>query len=925
MQKTLHSYLPISCICSYRLHFDGNNGYNRFIITTSDGIKYYFGASEDVMSRRVNVTNPGPYVSNTNAWYLTNVIHQYGDTINLEYDTISYSYVASKGETVTVLDPPGQSACGYYQSSLPIINGPIEYQSRVIGWRLKRIFSNIDENGEVEINSNFPSPDVTGYKLISNILVKDRYQNQVERIEFNYDLYQNTKRVFLDKVAFQDTTKHYHFNYIQPQSLPERLTKGQDHWGYYNGADNNVHYFPDIPDYVYFSGIGGANKEPNGTFSKIGLLERITYPTKGKSEIFYEPNTYYGLKHIPGQTDHLGLAVERHGEGCEPKCLDSINIQSLGAQYITIFVNVEEIVQPDSDLCFESTGKARAMFQVIDDSSGLVVPLLVKSVTLGLVFRDGCIFTPNGGIDNNCYAYLLPGRQYTLILQAMHFCMTASANVKYLIVAPHDTNLNVETGGQRIQKLVKHDPISDKDETLRYYYYKKDNPLESSGITGQKGMYISSAVNQIQCSQNVQEPLYYRVLSASSLCPLFNTNNNNVYYTDVIVSHGGDSFENGGESHEFLENTDYRGEVLQGDEILTTSWTNFGWMKGLEKKSTIFKLNANGDKISLMETNNEYFCDTQRYYNYVVGYAVRKKYNNLISGPTNIENLDITKYKNISFWTYLKSTTINQYDENGANPISTTTNFFYDNIYHLQLTRSETKKSNGDSTRTKLYFPNDITQFPCKDKLLSQHRIAENVIEEKYVKSPNHNWEKISTQKATFKDWGNDIIHPWLVELSTYNNTLKTRARFYNIDNTNSNPLEFSKEDGVHTSYFWAYQKTKPVVEAINVSSSDLIAAVNFTNSNLDQLLSPTGIGDLTTPSQRNSWKTFNSTLRSQPLLKDAMVTTFTYKPLIGITSSTDPGGITTYYEYDSFGRLHFIRDNEYNIVKKNDYHFANE
>lgn len=60
--------------------------------------------------------------------------------------------------------------------------------------------------------------------------------------------------------------------------------------------------------------------------------------------------------------------------------------------------------------------------------------------------------------------------------------------------------------------------------------------------------------------------------------------------------------------------------------------------------------------------------------------------------------------------------------------------------------------------------------------------------------------------------------------------------------------------------------------------------------------------------------------LRFKPM--DAMMTTYTYEPLIGITSVSDENNIPTVYEYDSFNRLRVIRDFEGNILKKYDYNF---
>lgn len=57
----------------------------------------------------------------------------------------------------------------------------------------------------------------------------------------------------------------------------------------------------------------------------------------------------------------------------------------------------------------------------------------------------------------------------------------------------------------------------------------------------------------------------------------------------------------------------------------------------------------------------------------------------------------------------------------------------------------------------------------------------------------------------------------------------------------------------------------------------------------------------------------------------DAQMTTYTYEPLVGMTSMTDASGRTTYYEYDSFQRLRYVRDQNKNILKANCYNYAGQ
>lgn len=57
----------------------------------------------------------------------------------------------------------------------------------------------------------------------------------------------------------------------------------------------------------------------------------------------------------------------------------------------------------------------------------------------------------------------------------------------------------------------------------------------------------------------------------------------------------------------------------------------------------------------------------------------------------------------------------------------------------------------------------------------------------------------------------------------------------------------------------------------------------------------------------------------------DALMTTYTYSPLIGMTSTTDPNNRTTYYDYDGMGRLSVVKDQNGKILKKYCYNYAGQ
>ncbi len=52
---------------------------------------------------------------------------------------------------------------------------------------------------------------------------------------------------------------------------------------------------------------------------------------------------------------------------------------------------------------------------------------------------------------------------------------------------------------------------------------------------------------------------------------------------------------------------------------------------------------------------------------------------------------------------------------------------------------------------------------------------------------------------------------------------------------------------------------------------------------------------------------------------------TYTYKPLVGISSITDQNNKTQFYEYDNLKRLALVRDKDNNILKKICYNYAGQ
>lgn len=65
---------------------------------------------------------------------------------------------------------------------------------------------------------------------------------------------------------------------------------------------------------------------------------------------------------------------------------------------------------------------------------------------------------------------------------------------------------------------------------------------------------------------------------------------------------------------------------------------------------------------------------------------------------------------------------------------------------------------------------------------------------------------------------------------------------------------------------------------------------------------------------------TYIDEIRLFPVM--SQITSYSYEPHLGISSQNDENGAATYYEFDSFGRLKFIKDQDKNILQDFDYRF---
>ena len=145
-------------------------------------------------------------------------------------------------------------------------------------------------------------------------------------------------------------------------------------------------------------------------------------------------------------------------------------------------------------------------------------------------------------------------------------------------------------------------------------------------------------------------------------------------------------------------------------------------------------------------------------------------------------------------------------------------------------------------------------------------------------------------------------------------NPLETRIS-YTYD-TKGNTTRITKDNAEKVVYIWSYNFQYPIAEIKGATSSEVSLALGFDVSGIEMVR----LGSNFAPDVNG--ENIGGRLRRSFKDKPILITTYTYKPLIGIESVTDPRGLKTTYEYDSYGRLTAIRDHNGKVVNNYNYNY---
>ena len=308
-----------------------------------------------------------------------------------------------------------------------------------------------------------------------------------------------------------------------------------------------------------------------------------------------------------------------------------------------------------------------------------------------------------------------------------------------------------------------------------------------------------------------------------------------------------------------------------------------------------------------------------------------------------------------------KLAAVTETDYTQAGPITTTIVYSYDNPSHLQVTRITTTGSDGKIKVIQNKYPADFTDATDGSDQLRAQSINNELIEQDVTKNGNPESQLVTTFASNHSSVLRSSVYT-----ATNGLTLEPRVNFINYD-IYSNITQQKKTNGVNQSYQWGYNAAYPVAQVANAPVNDIFYdsfeegdgtstlgdaktghyCFNGTSTAYTKTLSGLDVGTYTLTYWKKTGTAWGLVVNTAVAVTGtgytisipagneiddvrfypsaAQMTTYTYDPLIGMTSSTDAKGQITYYEYDNFQRLMNIKDKDGNIIKHTDYHYQGQ
>jgi YD repeat-containing protein len=779
----------------------------------------------------------------------------------------------------------------------------------------------------------------------------------------------------------------YSFQYDMTHELPFRGSLQQDYWGYFNGAfinDENHTTLPLMTTDDLLHTIGGADRTADETSMKAGVLTKIVYPTGGYTQFDWEAHRYYDdqtnvATYTPG-VSAIGVNVPYSSTTFTVSNYDShakinVDINAYGWPNAPLYDNPDwvdsaEEVRPFVNLIENATGKSVFSFRMTNLPGYFYqdFPVTLNAGTYTLIVEN-FINLPNAmtvstvtwhGNTTNPIVRLAGGLRIAGI-ENYNYDNTLAFKESYRYGAN-------ETGYGNLSVAPAYMNILSYNKQFDYWWsnsYPDAVGCSPSVVT--RKLYKAEPVPSLALASG--SAVVYPVVTK-----YYGDEQNN---TGKTIYHFADYPEVGVEPEipfqlqgEYLVmHWPWRIPVVERQEDYSKTSAGYTLVKDTYNNYTELSLGTVPVmKLGFYDNNIALAC-----------YPV----------PMSIDHYYINSYTINKGVLQLSSSTVKEYSPDGSLAMQTDKTFAYENQYNCFLASQTLTNSRGEVLKTVNKYPfnkDQITGLSTTNSQAIDQLVTKNILSPVIESQTFRNTDLVTGKRTNYRIWdaAQNIVRPENVQFQTGAAPLESRLTYGDYD-ARGNLTQEAKTGDLWTSYIYDYGAAYAVAEVKNATDQDMaytsfeadgnggwtvpgavtpgagITGIQYYNLT-GGACSKTGLNPSTTYrlsywskggayqvtggiSQKtgrvvNGWTYYEHLLTGVSTVSvtggaaidelrvcpaGALMTTYTYDPLNGLTSQCDENNRITYYEYDTMGRLRDVKDQDGNVIKTIDYHYRGQ
>lgn len=776
--------------------------------------------------------------------------------------------------------------------------------------------------------------DLYKLKSIQSNISGQSNSQYVDKYSFDYD-YSNTSfynppspQGFLQKLLLKKITKSSLGNNLNEYNIAYNSfdkTFGKDNWGYYKGPE------PYKPTYI-----------------TQDVISSITYPTKGKVVFDFGENVY---SHAAGFNQPMEPIT---GEWVDSNNTFTLDIPSFSPSQKKEFFTILSPQKVKLHLDLGSLIYSNWRFDIYQQTgSNTYSPSLhFWEMSWQSCLNNGNVQCQSHNPGENSQPItefdgevdLQPGTYYASFTGSYGYTqMPVSYNYTATTKEHYFTSyLTKKGGGLRVNNIKYFDDVVSTSPAKEFIYDYTDinDPQKSSGalVFPEPVFRYQEGITYEYHPALSDGYLYYSCTSDTTtnynIIPSEKTQGSDVGYQYVtlrqIVRGSNNSItDNGRTVYKFRSPIDFPNPEMFVPSMPVLPITNHDYLRG----QMVFEKKYDKDGKILSEVNNEY---ASYVFEKLEGIKARDNFYNNI-------NPERYKYKYYSafqqyFPQVILATPYKYFIKYGITLPSkkVETSYFYKNGVQSSVTSTTNSTYNSfdyPSLSTQLLADGSVTRtnYLYATEKNNQKLINANMISIPLETGVTQKLNTIVTEKAVAKteviyDPSTTSLFPDAVTgLNTLTNAMETKIKYDKYDNK-GNLEEYTLKEGTPVTIIWGYNKTQPIAKLEGVRKSDIQQSLIDTIVNASNTDALAGLNN-DESALLSALDTFRKTA-----VPGALITTYTYDPLVGVRSIIQPSGFKELYFYDTENRIKEIKQEtrdvagnvSYKTLKEYQYHFKN-